>query len=154
MRRSPACYWESIDGLGSQKFFAMGVTGLWPVLKGAGFVTAFSSAGDGGLGEAVQTLRRKVLSVDLSIWIVQAVSQPALSDAGFSDRAAVAKVCFERCARSHSHLEVPVHLLSSLSPCSRCTNLLRMGVTPVGVLEGNPPREKLDTLAKRTGFTR
>lgn len=74
----------------------MGIPGLWPLLKGAGFVQSFSSAGDGGLSEAVDELKGLVISVDISIWIFQAVSQQALREAGFTDHAAIAKVCFER----------------------------------------------------------
>lgn len=33
----------------------------------------------------------------------------------------------------------------------RCSNLLRLGVVPVAVLEGNPPAAKMETLAKRSG---
>lgn len=140
----------------------MGVTGLWQVLKEAGFVSSFSSAADGGLVEAVNTLRGLVVSVDLSIWIVQAVSQPALQNAGFSDKASIAKVCFERrvCSLVQERGSISlIHLFAQRLPVSRtfslsfvrCVNYLRLGVTPVGVLEGNPPLAKIETLARRTG---
>lgn len=80
----------------------MGVHGLWPLLKAAGFVKDFNSAGDNTLHDAVRVLQQnRTMAVDLSIWIVQAASQPALREAGFSDHAAVAKVCFERCVGMH-----------------------------------------------------
>jgi hypothetical protein len=70
----------------------------------------------------------KRLSIDASIWISQATSQPALTNAGFSHEAAVLKVTLER-----------------------CLNLLRFGALPIGVLEGAPPIEKLRTLLHRNG---
>ncbi len=106
----------------------MGVSGLWQVLQEADGVCVSRSAAAGQLGALCDELEGAVLAVDLSLLVCQAVTQPGLKDAGFDARGAVAKVTFER-----------------------CSNLLRFGAVPVGVLEGRPPPEKLERLRQRNG---
>jgi hypothetical protein len=110
----------------------MGVTGLWALLTaGEESVSVVLRAADGQLGALCADVDGRVIAVDLSELIVQAVSQPALRAAGFSEAGAVAKLTFERCAA-----------------------LLRFGATPLGVTEGRPPPEKLARLQQRNGGVR
>ena len=77
----------------------------------------------------------KALAVDLSLWILQACTQPALDevfneDLGFDDPVAskTAKIVFDR-----------------------ALNYLRHGCVPVGVIDGQAPWEKLGALRARWG---
>jgi flap endonuclease GEN len=77
----------------------------------------------------------KALAVDLSLWILQACTQPALDevfneDLGFDDPDAskTAKIVFDR-----------------------ALNYLRHGCVPVGVIDGQAPWEKLGALRARWG---
>ena len=72
----------------------------------------------------------KTVAVDLSIWIFEATTQPATADL-FTPSGQVAKVVFER-----------------------AVNYLRHGVTPVGVLDGTPPPEKLKHFGAGSGAFR
>jgi hypothetical protein len=108
----------------------MGVTGLWSLLNTATSteegVAVCLRADAAQLGALCAEVDGRVVAVDISELVVQAVTQPALREAGFSERGAVAKVTFERCG-----------------------NYLRFGLTPVGVTEGRPPPEKMARLAQR-----
>jgi hypothetical protein len=108
----------------------MTIAGFWAVVQDAGGAGAAQtlSAASGELGDICAALDGVVVAIDLSVWAVQAVTQPALREAGYSEDGAVRKVVFERCA-----------------------NLARFGAVPVGVLDGVPPREKDERLMQRNG---
>ena len=107
----------------------MTIAGFWSVVQDAGGSGASQtlSAASGDLGQLCAALDGTVVAIDLSVWAVQAVTQPALREA-FSDDGAVRKVVFERCC-----------------------NLARFGAVPVGVLDGVPPPEKDERLMQRNG---
>jgi XPG N-terminal domain len=106
----------------------MGLTGLWQQLSQS-FVTR--TADDGELGTIVEDLSGQVLALDLSLLVFQALMQRELADkTNLSEQARVAKLTMER-----------------------CSNLLRFGVTPVGVTDGRPPLEKFEKLQRRNGMT-
>ena len=108
----------------------MTITGFWSVVEAAGGAGASQtlSALNGQLGALSAALDGTVIAIDLSLWAVQAVTQPALREAGYSDDGAVRKVVFERLC-----------------------NYARFGAVPVGVLDGLPPREKDERLMQRNG---
>ena len=108
----------------------MTISGFWSVVQDAGGAGAAQtlSAAHGELDALCAALDGAVVAIDLSVWAVQAVTQPALREAGFSDDGAVRKVVFERCC-----------------------NWARFGATLVGVLDGVPPREKDERLMQRNG---
>ena len=94
--------------------------------------------GRGGPGrpeDIRESVDGKALAVDLSLWILQACTQPALDevfneDLGFDDPDAskTAKIVFDR-----------------------ALNYLRHGCVPVGVIDGQAPWEKLGALRARWG---
>ena len=108
----------------------MTITGFWGVVESAGGAGAAQtlSAANAQLGPLCAALDGTVIAIDLSIWAVQAVTQPALREAGYSDEGAVRKVVYERLC-----------------------NYARFGAVPVGVLDGLPPREKDERLMQRNG---
>jgi len=91
----------------------MGVLGLWNLLEPAGKPVP------------VESLSHKVLAVDISIWLNQAVR-------GFRDR--------QGNAVPHAHLLGLYH---------RICKLLFYRIKPVFVFDGAPPQLKKDTLARR-----
>lgn len=91
----------------------MGVLGLWTLLEPAGKPVP------------VESLSHKVLAVDISIWLNQAVR-------GFRDR--------QGNAVPHAHLLGLYH---------RICKLLFYRIKPVFVFDGAPPQLKKDTLARR-----
>eukprot|EP00092_Neocalanus_flemingeri_P018656 GFUD01020202.1.p1 GENE.GFUD01020202.1~~GFUD01020202.1.p1 ORF type:complete len:1186 (-),score=434.58 GFUD01020202.1:127-3684(-) len=91
----------------------MGVLGLWTLLEPAGKPVP------------VESLSHKVLAVDISIWLNQAVR-------GFRDR--------QGNAVPHAHLLGLYH---------RICKLLFYRIKPVFVFDGAPPQLKRDTLARR-----
>ena len=107
----------------------MGVTGLWRVLTDADIRPRSHSASTGGLGSLVDELNGAVVALDLGLLVCQALTQDATKEL-FSDEGRVTKLGLER-----------------------CTNLLRFGVTPVGVADGKPPAEKFEKFARRSGWS-
>lgn len=91
----------------------MGVLGLWTLLEPAGKPVP------------VESLSHKILAVDISIWLNQAVR-------GFRDR--------QGNAVPHAHLLGLYH---------RICKLLFYRIKPVFVFDGAPPQLKKDTLARR-----
>jgi hypothetical protein len=108
----------------------MTIAGFWAVVQDAGGAGAAQtlSAASGELADICAALDGTVVAIDLSVWAVQAITQPALREAGYSEDGAVRKVVFER-----------------------ITNLARFGAVPVGVLDGVPPLEKDERLMQRNG---
>jgi hypothetical protein len=105
----------------------MGVTGLWRVLTDADIRPRGHSAATGGLGSLVDELNGAVVALDLGLLVCQALTQDATKDL-FTEEGRVTKLVLER-----------------------CTNLLRFGVTPVGVADGQPSAEKFEKFARRSG---
>ena len=112
----------------------MGLTGLWRVLTDADVhpprvpTSRGHSASKGGLGSLVDEVNGAVVALDLGLLVCQALTQKDLKEL-YTEEGAVTKLTLER-----------------------CTNLLRFGVTPVGVADGQPPAEKFDKFAKRLGW--
>ena len=108
----------------------MGVLGLWTLLEPAGKPVP------------VESLSHKVLAVDISIWLNQAVR-------GFRDR--------QGNAVPHGHLLGLYHRICKLlfyrwewfSDCSIIIIIVIVRIKPVFVFDGAPPQLKKDTLARR-----
>ena len=70
----------------------MTISSLWPLLRELGLVERCNGEDGHGFAEVCAAVEGLRLSVDLSPWIVQAVTQPRLTEeAGFSREGAVAK---------------------------------------------------------------
>ncbi|BDA47624.1 probable flap endonuclease GEN-like 1 at N-terminal half [Coccomyxa sp. Obi] len=106
----------------------MGVSELWSLLRSEGMVREWNCETDGQKAQKVvaEKLEGKVVAVDISLWTCQALTQGALKEVFESDEQRVVKVAFDR-----------------------IINYLRFGCTPVGVLDGEAPDEKLETLQAR-----
>ena len=106
---------------------AMGVLGLWTLMEPA---------------VPVESLSHKVLAVDISIWLNQAVR-------GFRDR--------QGNAVPHGHLLGLYHRICKLlfyrwewfSDCIIIIMIVIFRIKPVFVFDGAPPQLKKDTLARR-----
>jgi hypothetical protein len=106
---------------------AMGVLGLWTLMEPA---------------VPVESLSHKVLAVDISIWLNQAVR-------GFRDR--------QENAVPHTHLLGHYHRICKLlfyrwewfSDCIIIIMIVIVRIKPVFVFDGAPPQLKKDTLARR-----
>lgn len=72
----------------------MGVTALWQTLKKVGAVKQLSGRDEHA--EIVAECDGKVVAVDSSTWLFQAMTQQALTDVFFTNEAVVCKVFFER----------------------------------------------------------
>jgi hypothetical protein len=104
----------------------MGVKHLWKALERGGTVETFDGADPAQHAAIMDELEGAAVAVDLSAWLVQATTQPALMEAYHSEYACVLKVVFER----------TVHWL-------------RHGCLPIFVVEGAPPPAKLEKLRQR-----
>ncbi|WIA12096.1 hypothetical protein OEZ85_012172 [Tetradesmus obliquus] len=102
----------------------MGVNNLWKALGTA--VQTLEGHTPGQHAEIVEAVENKVVAVDLSAWLMQAQSQPALLEHYDSPYARAAKVVFDR----------TIHWL-------------RYGCLPVFVIEGQTPAAKLEKLRQR-----
>ncbi|KAF6255043.1 PIN domain-like protein [Scenedesmus sp. NREL 46B-D3] len=102
----------------------MGVNNLWKALGSA--VQTLEGHNAGQHAEIVDAVENKVVAVDLSAWLMQAQSQPALLEHYDSPYARAAKVVFDR----------TIHWL-------------RYGCLPVFVIEGQTPAAKLEKLRQR-----
>ncbi len=72
----------------------MGVTNLWKALEKGGAVDSLDGAT--GHQQIVEAVENKVVAVDLSAWLMQAQSQPALLEHYDSPYARAVKVVFDR----------------------------------------------------------
>ncbi|CAL8471936.1 g11478 [Coccomyxa elongata] len=106
----------------------MGVSELWSLLRSEGMIREWNCETDGQKVQKVvaEKLEGKVVAVDISLWTCQAFTQGVLKEVFESDEQRVVKVAFDR-----------------------IINYLRFGCTPVGVLDGEAPDEKLETLQAR-----
>ncbi|KAK9905956.1 hypothetical protein WJX75_009484 [Coccomyxa subellipsoidea] len=106
----------------------MGVSDLWNLLRSEGMVREYNCETDGQLAQkkVAEKLEGKIVAVDVSLWTCQALTQAALQEVYPTEEARVVKVAFDR-----------------------IINHLRFGCTPVGVLDGEAPEEKLETLQAR-----
>eukprot|EP00878_Enallax_costatus_P013056 GHUV01013642.1.p1 GENE.GHUV01013642.1~~GHUV01013642.1.p1 ORF type:complete len:422 (+),score=113.94 GHUV01013642.1:479-1744(+) len=102
----------------------MGVQNLWRVLDKGNAVVKLK--GETNFKQIVAAVENKVVAVDLSAWLMQAQTQPALLANYDSAYARAAKVVFDR----------SIHWL-------------RHGCLPVFVIEGQTPQAKLDKLKQR-----
>ncbi|KAK9866620.1 hypothetical protein WJX84_011606 [Apatococcus fuscideae] len=103
----------------------MGFKEIWNLLRSEGWLTELAGVDDHL--QIAKEVEGKVIAVDLSFWVVQASTQPALQEVfRNSPSEACLKVVFER-----------------------VNNLLRYGAVPVCVLEGQSPPEKLELLRAR-----
>ncbi|KAI8470266.1 MAG: hypothetical protein J3K34DRAFT_510633 [Monoraphidium minutum] len=104
----------------------MGVKHLWRTLERGGAVEVLDG-GDAAQHDVIlEELEGSVVAVDLSAWLVQAQTQPALAQAYDSDFACALKVVFDR----------TIHWL-------------RHGCLPLFVIEGATPPAKLEKLRQR-----
>jgi transcription elongation factor Elf1 len=104
----------------------MGVANLWQSLGQSGAVEAFSGATPDGHAELLGEVQGTAVAVDLSTWIMQALSQPALQE----------------------HYATPAARALSVV-LWRTTHWLRHGCLPVFVVEGATPPEKYERLRER-----
>ncbi|KAK9836481.1 hypothetical protein WJX74_001392 [Apatococcus lobatus] len=103
----------------------MGFKEIWNLLRSDGRLVELVGVEDHS--QIAKEVEGKVIAVDLSFWVVQASTQPALQEVfRNSPSEACLKVVFER-----------------------VNNLLRYGALPVCVLEGQSPPEKLELLRAR-----
>jgi hypothetical protein len=77
----------------------MGVANLWKALEKGGAVTRLDGAQPGDHALILQELENTAVAVDLSAWLVQAITQPALVGVLDSPHACVLKVVFDRVSR-------------------------------------------------------
>jgi hypothetical protein len=104
----------------------MGVAHLWQSLGHSGAVEAFSGATPQGHARLLGEVQGSAVAVDLSTWIMQAATQPALQE----------------------HYATPTARALSVV-LSRTVHWLRHGCLPVFVIEGRTPPEKLERLKER-----
>ncbi|KAK9818436.1 hypothetical protein WJX72_012549 [[Myrmecia] bisecta] len=103
----------------------MGVSHLWQLLREEGLVATWK--GNEGQHTAIAPeIDGQAVAVDLSLWLMQASSQPDLIANFPNPEERCLKVAFER-----------------------ASNWLRYGCVPVGVVEGRTPPEKLERLQQR-----
>lgn len=74
----------------------MGVLNLWKALERGGAVEELVGSQAGQHAQIVEALENKVVAVDLSAWLMQAQSQPALLEHLDSPYARAVKVVFDR----------------------------------------------------------
>lgn len=74
----------------------MGVQNLWKALSKGGAVESLEGNQPGHHARIVQAVENKVVAVDLSAWLMQAQSQPALLEHYDSPYARAVKVVFDR----------------------------------------------------------
>lgn len=77
----------------------MGVKQLWRALERGGAVEALEGADPQQHAEILRELEGSVVAVDLSMWLMQAQTQPQLAQALASDYACCLKVVFDRVRR-------------------------------------------------------
>ncbi|KIZ05294.1 putative Flap endonuclease GEN [Monoraphidium neglectum] len=104
----------------------MGVKHLWRTLEKGGAVELLDGGDAAQHCEILDELEGAAVAVDLSAWLVQAQTQPALAQNYDSDFACALKVVFDR----------TIHWL-------------RHGCLPLFVIEGNTPEAKLEKLRQR-----
>jgi len=104
----------------------MGVANLWQSLGHCGAVEAFSGATPDGHARLMAEVQGTAVAVDLSPWIVQAATQPALQEHYATPTARALHVVLWRTA-----------------------HWLRHGCLPVFVVEGATPPEKMERLRER-----
>eukprot|EP00879_Flechtneria_rotunda_P023086 GHRR01024405.1.p1 GENE.GHRR01024405.1~~GHRR01024405.1.p1 ORF type:complete len:135 (+),score=39.50 GHRR01024405.1:865-1269(+) len=104
----------------------MGVNNLWKSLVKGNAVRTLEGSVAGQLQQILQEVENRVIAVDLSAWLMQAQTQPALLEHYSSDYARAVKVVFDR----------TIHWL-------------RHGCLPVFVIEGRTPAAKLERLRQR-----
>lgn len=82
----------------------MGVLNLWKALERGGAVEELVGSQAGQHAQIVEALENKVVAVDLSAWLMQAQSQPALLEHLDSPYARAVKVVFDRvrCQKSRT----------------------------------------------------
>lgn len=81
----------------------MGVKHLWRVLERGGAVEVLDGGDAAQHEQILDELEGTVVAVDLSAWLMQAISQPALTQVYFSDHACVLKVVFDRVRAAGLH---------------------------------------------------
>jgi len=74
----------------------MGVQNLWKTLSKGGAVEVLEGQQSGHHARIVEAVANKVVAVDLSAWLMQAQTQPALREHYDSDYARAVKVVFDR----------------------------------------------------------
>lgn len=74
----------------------MGVQNLWKTLSKGGAVEVLEGQQPGHHARIVEAVANKVVAVDLSAWLMQAQTQPALREHYDSDYARAVKVVFDR----------------------------------------------------------
>lgn len=74
----------------------MGVSGLWQVLEEQGAVTTLGINQPGGHAAVARLVDGQAVAVDLSQWLYQATSQPALAGLYEVPEARCLKVVFDR----------------------------------------------------------
>ena len=74
----------------------MGVQNLWKALSKGGAVEALEGSQPGHHARIVEAVENKVVAVDLSAWLMQAQTQPALLEHFDSPYARAVKVVFDR----------------------------------------------------------
>lgn len=130
----------------------MGVQNLWKVLEKGDAVEKLK--GDTQFRQIAAAVENKVVAVDLSAWLMQAQTQPALLANYDSPYARAAKVVFDRVsvpASGQQRLPVcsPGSIQETSLPLPQTIHWLRHGCLPVFVIEGQTPQAKLDKLRQR-----
>lgn len=78
----------------SAHFSPMGVKVLWQALQEAGLVQVLNGPAD--MPTILHQVEGHAVAVDITIWMCEAMTQPALKEVFTSNRARVLKVCFDR----------------------------------------------------------
>ena len=76
----------------------MGITHLWPTLRSIDACDEWRGASE--TVDMVAQIDGKAIAVDITIWMCEAMTQPALKEVFDSDTACVLKVCFDRVSPS------------------------------------------------------
>lgn len=121
----------------------MGIPVLWQILRKHGLVHELGGDSPERVVDVADAVAGQVVALDLSMWLMQGMHQPQLTSTYGRDGAPL-KVIFDRvCNHSHhSHARASV-------PRPQVLNMLRFGVLPICVLEGDTPLVKQALLDAR-----